>query len=74
MITEQKDRIIIDGYWYDADSLRRDVSEVYDYINELLGMLPEDVEISPRKLRNVQCVLEYLMRGCDIVDVSRHRR
>lgn len=49
----------------EADSIKDDLTNVYDYINMLIGMLPDDAELNARELREVQFVLEYLVTQCD---------
>ena len=45
----------------DADDLKKNISEVYDFINDLMAGLPEEVKVSASKVRSVQGTLEYLL-------------
>lgn len=48
----------------DAEDLKKNITEVYDFINDLMAGLPEDVKVSASKVRSVQGTLEYLMNYC----------
>ena len=48
----------------DADDLKKNISEVYDFINDLMAGLPEEVKVSASKVRSVQGTLEYLLNYC----------
>lgn len=50
----------------DADDLKKNLSEVYDFINDLMAGLPEEVKVSASKVRSVQGTLEYLLNYCYI--------
>lgn len=54
----------------DADDLKKNIAEVYDFINDLMAGLPEDVKVSASKVRSVQGPLEYLMNYCWIEDAE----
>lgn len=64
--SEEKESVItIQSPVMEADSIKDDLTNVYDYINMLIGMLPDDAELNARELREVQFVLEYLVTQCD---------
>lgn len=48
----------------------RKEAEVYDFINDLMAGLPEDVKVSASKVRSVQGTLEYLLNYCWIEDAD----
>lgn len=50
----------------DADDLKKNLDEVYDFINDLMADLPEEVKVSASKVRSVQGTLEYLLNYCYI--------
>ncbi len=50
----------------DADELKANIAEVYDFINDLMAGLPEEVKVSASKVRSVQGTLEYLLNYCYI--------
>lgn len=50
----------------DADDLKKNIGEVYEFINDLMAGLPEDIKVSASKVRSVQGTLEYLMNYCYI--------
>lgn len=50
----------------DADDLKKNLNEVYDFINDLMADLPEEVKVSASKVRSVQGTLEYLLNYCYI--------
>lgn len=54
----------------DADDLKKNIAEVYDFINDLMAGLPEDVKVGASKVRSVQGTLEYLMNYCWIEDAD----
>lgn len=54
----------------DADDLKKNLSEVYDFINDLMAGLPEEVKVSASKVRSVQGTLEYLLNYCWIEDAD----
>jgi len=54
----------------DADDLKKNISEVYDFINDLMAGLPEEVKVSASKVRSVQGTLEYLLNYCYIEDAD----
>jgi hypothetical protein len=54
----------------DAEDLKKNIAEVYDFINDLMAGLPEDVKVSASKVRSVQGMLEYLMNYCWIEDAD----
>jgi hypothetical protein len=54
----------------DAEGLKKNIAEVYDFINDLMAGLPEDVKVSASKVRSVQGTLEYLMNYCWIEDAD----
>ena len=54
----------------DAEDLKKNIGEVYDFINDLMGSLPEEVKVSASKARSVQCTLEYLLNHCYIEDAD----
>ena len=54
----------------DADDLKKNLSEVYDFINDLIAGLPEEVKVSASKVRSVQGTLEYLLNYCYIEDAD----
>ena len=54
----------------DADDLKKNIAEVYDFINDLMAGLPEDVKVSASKVRSVQGTLEYLLNYCYIEDAD----
>lgn len=54
----------------DADDLKKNIGEVYEFINDLMTGLPEDIKVSASKVRSVQGTLEYLMNYCYIVDAD----
>lgn len=54
----------------DADDLKKNIGEVYEFINDLMAGLPEDIKVSASKVRSVQGTLEYLMNYCYIVDAD----
>lgn len=54
----------------DAEDLKKNIAEVYDFINDLMAGLPEDVKVSASKVRSVQGTLEYLLNYCWIEDAD----
>ena len=48
----------------DADDLKKNIGEVYEFINDLMAGLPEDIKVSASKVRSVQGTLEYLLNYC----------
>ena len=36
----------------DADDLKKNIAEVYDFVNDLMAGLPEDVKVSASKVRS----------------------
>ena len=54
----------------DADDLKKNISEVYDFINDLMAGLPEEGKVSASKVRSVQGTLEYLLNYCYIEDAD----
>lgn len=54
----------------DADDLKKNIGEVYEFINDLMAGLPEDVKVSASKVRSVQGTLEYFMNYCYIEDAD----
>lgn len=54
----------------DAEDLKKNIAEVYDFINDLMAGLPEDVKVSASKVRSVQGTLKYLMNYCWIEDAD----
>lgn len=50
----------------DAEDLKKNLNEVYDFINDLMADLPEEVKVSASKVRSVQGTLEYLLNYCYI--------
>lgn len=54
----------------DADDLKKNLNEVYDFINDLMAGLPEEVKVSASKVRSVQGTLEYLLNYCYIEDAD----
>ena len=54
----------------DADDLKKNIAEVYDFVNDLMAGLPEDVKVSASKVRSVQSTLEYLLNYCWIEDAD----
>ena len=54
----------------DADDLKKNIGEVYEFINDLMAGLPEDIKVSANKVRSVQGTLEYLMNYCYIEDAD----
>lgn len=54
----------------DADDLKKNIAEVYDFINDLMAGLPEEVKVSASKVRSVQGTLEYLLNYCYIEDAD----
>lgn len=54
----------------DADDLKKNISEVYEFINDLMAGLPEDIKVSASKVRSVQGTLEYLLNYCYIEDAD----
>lgn len=54
----------------DAEDLKKNIAEVYDFINDLMAGLPEDVKVSASRVRSVQGTLEYLMNYCWIEDAD----
>lgn len=54
----------------DADDLKKNIGEVYEFINDLMAGLPEDIKVSASKVRSVQGTLEYLMNYCYIEDAD----
>ena len=54
----------------DAEDLKKNIAEVYDFINDLMAGLPEDVKVSASKVRSVQGTLEYFMSYCWIEDAD----
>lgn len=67
---EQKSTVILDSNWYRASVLAADIEEVYDYIDTLLEKLNPEDSIDGAKLRCVQGTLEFLMNGCNFVDIE----
>lgn len=69
ILTDKKhmDTITVSSYENtDAEDLKKNIGEVYDFINDLMGSLPEEVKVSASKARSVQCTLEYLLNHCYI--------
>lgn len=54
----------------DAEDLKKNIGEVYDFINDLMAGLPEDIKVSASKVRSVQGTLEYLLNYCYIEDAD----
>ena len=54
----------------DAEDLKKNIAEVYDFVNDLMAGLPEDVKVSASKVRSVQGTLEYLLNYCWIEDAG----
>lgn len=67
---EQKSTVILDSEWYRASVLAADIEEVYDYIDTLLEKISPEDSIDGAKLRGVQGTLEFLMNGCNFVDIE----
>lgn len=67
---EQKSTIIVDSNEYVASALAIDIEEVYDYIDTLLEKIDPEDSIDGAKLRCVQGTLEFLMNGCNFVDIQ----
>ena len=67
---EQMSTVILDSNWYRASVLAADIEEVYDYIDTLLEMINPEDSIDGAKLRCVQGTLEFLMNGCNFVDIE----
>lgn len=67
---EQKSTVILDSNWYRASALATDIEEVYDYIDTLLEKINPEDSIDGAKLRCVQGTLEFLMNGCNFVDIE----
>lgn len=68
---KQMDTVTVSSYVNtDADDLRKNIREVYDFINDLMGSLPDAVKVSASKARSVQCTLEYLLDYCYIEDAE----
>lgn len=67
---EQKSTVILDSNWYRASVLAADIEEVYDYIDTLLEKINPEDSIDGAKLRCVQGTLEFLMNGCNFVDIE----
>lgn len=67
---EQMSTVILDSEWYRASVLATDIEEVYDYIDTLLEMIDPENSIDAAKLRFVQGTLEFLMNGCNFVDIE----
>lgn len=67
---EQKSTVILDSNWYRASALATDIEEVYDYIDTLLEKISPEDSIDGAKLRYVQGTLEFLMNGCNFVDIE----
>lgn len=67
---EQMSTVILDSYWYRASVLAADIEEVYDYIDTLLEKINPEESIDGAKLRCVQGTLEFLMNGCNFVDIE----
>lgn len=73
ILTDKKhmDTITVSSYENtDAEDLKKNIGEVYDFINDLMGSLPEEVKVSASKARSVQCTLEYLLNYCYIEDAD----
>ena len=54
----------------DAEDLKKNIGEVYEFINDLMAGLPEDIKVSASKVRSVQGTLEYLLNYCYIEDAD----
>lgn len=67
---EQKSTVIVDSNEYKANALATDIEEVYDYIDTLLEKIDPEDSIDGAKLRCVQGTLEFLMNGCNFVDIE----
>lgn len=67
---EQMSTVILDSNWYRASVLAADIEEVYDYIDALLEKINPEESIDGAKLRCVQGTLEFLMNGCNFVDIE----
>lgn len=67
---EQKSTVILDSNWYRASVLAADIEEVYDYIDTLLEKINPEDSIDGAKLRCVQGTLEFLMNGCNFVNIE----
>lgn len=67
---EQKGTVILDSNEYVASALATDIEEVYDYIDTLLEKIDPEDSIDGAKLRCVQGTLEFLMNGCNFVDIE----
>lgn len=67
---EQMSTVILDSNWYRASVLAADIEEVYDYIDTLLEKINSEESIDGAKLRCVQGTLEFLMNGCNFVDIE----
>lgn len=67
---EQKSTVILDSEWYRASVLAADIEDVYDYIDTLLEKISPEDSIDGAELRCVQGTLEFLMNGCNFVDIE----
>ena len=54
----------------EPDDLKKNIAEVYDFVNDLMAGLPEDVKVSASKVRSVQGTLEDLLNYCWIEDAD----
>lgn len=73
ILTDKKhmDTITVSSYENtDAEDLKKNIGEVYDFVNDLMAGLPEDVKVSASKVRSVQGTLEYLLNYCWIEDAD----
>lgn len=68
---KHKDTILVSSNLNtDAEDLKKNIAEVYDFVNDLMAGLPEDVKVSASKVRSVQGTLEYLLNYCWIEDAD----
>ena len=45
----------------DADDLKKNIAEVYDFINDLMAGLPEDVKVGAKRAGHVGVSYELLL-------------
>ena len=68
---KHKDTILVSSNLNtNAEDLKKNIAEVYDFVNDLMAGLPEDVKVSASKVRSVQGTLEYLLNYCWIEDAD----
>ena len=65
----KKDKIyLVNGFWYNAEELKESLKGAYDFIFELISMIPYNEEITAGKLSDTVSVMSYLIEKVDFID------